>query len=138
MLFERIVVEMKKLLTFSLIVLLASPIFVGCKSGSSCFTRNGSRVPSSGSSCALFNRNANVEPVSEGAFVGSDSALASSSPRIVNAYPTNEVVMMNATNAYSQCNPCTPSTCSPCDPCTPNQGSSVSQYPSAVGSYGGM
>ena len=128
---------MKKLLTFSLIVLLASPIFVGCKSGSSCFTRNGSRVPYSGGGCALFNKNANVEPVSEGVVTSQDSALASS-PRIVNAYPTNEVVMMNATNAYSQCNPCTPSTCSPCDPCTPNQGSSVSQDPSAVGAYGGM
>ena len=119
---------MKKLLAFSLIVLLASPIFVGCKSGASCFTRNGSRVPIlGGSSASAYD----------------DSAVASSaSPsgaRIVNAYPTNEVMMMNATNAYSQCEPCAPSQCNPCDPCTPTRtgaGVTGSGYPSAAGTYG--
>ena len=120
-------ITMKKLLAFSLIVLLASPIFVGCKSGTSCFTRNGSRVPIlGGSSASAYD----------------DSAVASAAPsgaRVVNAYPTNEVVMMNATNAYSQCDPCAPSQCNPCDPCSPTRGgTTASGYPSAAGTYGGM
>ena len=117
---------MKKLLAFSLIVILSSPILVGCKSGTSCFTRNGSRVPIlGGSSASSYD----------------DSAVASSTgARVVNAYPTNEVVMMNAANAYSECAPCAQAQCNPCDPCTPTRAGSVSGsgYPSAAGAYGGL
>ncbi|MDO5309771.1 MAG: hypothetical protein Q4G03_09845 [Planctomycetia bacterium] len=114
---------MKKLITFSLIVLLTAPVMVGCKSGTSCFSRNGSRVPTS-----LLSSSA-----------AEDSALASSATgsRVVNAFPTSEVVMMNANSAYSQCEPCAPSSCNPCDPCSPTRGSS-SGYPSAAGSYNSL
>jgi hypothetical protein len=115
--------KMKKVLTFSLIVLLASPIFIGCKSGTSCFTRDGSRVPIIGSSAPL---DYDAGPV------------AVTGTRVVNAYPTNEVMMMNAANAYSQCEPCAPSqaVCNPCDPCSPTGGRAVgttaSGYPAGV------
>ncbi|MBR0224858.1 MAG: hypothetical protein IJL92_02240 [Thermoguttaceae bacterium] len=124
---------MKKVLTFSLIVLLASPMFVGCKSGTSCFTRNGSRVPILGSSASS---DYSAAPVA-----------ASTGTPVVNAYPTNEVMMMNAASAYSQCapcaptqcEPCAPTQCNPCDPCSPSgarAGTTASGYP--AGSYSGL
>ncbi|MBQ4202962.1 MAG: hypothetical protein II655_04605, partial [Thermoguttaceae bacterium] len=108
---------MKKALIFSLLVILSSVAFIGCKSGTNCFTRNGSRVPILGGSSASAI---------------DDSAIASTpvGPRVVNAYPTNEVVMMNAASAYGQCEPCAPSQCNPCDPCSPStSGRSASGYP---------
>lgn len=123
---QRIASDMKKVLTFSLIVLLASPMFVGCKSGTSCFTRNGSRVPVLGSSSSDYS----ATPV-----------VASTGTPVVNAYPTNEVMMMNAASAYSQCEPCAPAQtqCNPCDPCSPSGarvGTTASGYP--AGSYSGL
>ncbi|MBQ9813597.1 MAG: hypothetical protein IJM54_09840 [Thermoguttaceae bacterium] len=112
---------MKKVITFSLIALLASPIFVGCKSGSSCFTRNGSRIPA-----VLGGSNA------------SDAEYAAAGPRVINAASSGEVVMMNTASAMSQCAPCAPAACNPCDPCTPcgsSQGASGG-YP--AGSYAGL
>jgi len=114
---------MKKALTFTLIVLLASPIFVGCKGGTSCFTRNGSRVPILGSSSASDYS----APV----------AVAPTGTPVVNAYPTNEVMMMNAASAYSQCEPCAPlqTQCNPCDPCSPSAGragTTAAGYPTSA------
>lgn len=119
---------MKKLLAFSLIVILSSPILVGCKSGTSCFTRNGSRLPILGGAAAT--------PIDDSAVAASSAGGA----RVVNAYPTSEVVMMNAANAYSECAPCAQAQCNPCDPCTPTRGGTVSGsgYPSAASAYGGL
>ncbi len=113
---------MKKVLTFSLIVLLASPMFVGCKGGSSCFTRNGSRVPVIGSASSDYS-----------------SVATTSGAPVVNAYPTNEVMMMNTANAYSQCEPCAPaqSQCNPCDPCSPNRGTTSAGYMTSASAYPG-
>ena len=113
---------MKKVLTFSLIVLLASPLFVGCKGGTSCFARNGSRVPILGSSSTSDY---------------SAPVVASTGTPVVNAYPTNEVMMMNAASAYSQCEPCAPlqTQCNPCDPCSPSAGrvgTAAAGYPASA------
>ena len=124
---------MKKVLTFSLIVLLASSGLVGCKSGTSCFTRTGSRVPIIGSSSSDYT----------------DVAYGSNGARVINANPTNEVMMMNAASAYSQCVPCAPAqcapcapaqaSCNPCDPCsTARSGVSASGYPTSAASYSGI
>ncbi|MDD3589780.1 MAG: hypothetical protein PHO46_05855 [Thermoguttaceae bacterium] len=109
---------MKKVITFSLFALLASPMFVGCKSGTSCFTRPGSRVPIVSS----FD----------------DSTYAAAGPGVINAAGTGEVIMMSTTSAASQCAPCAPTSCNPCDPCTPcgsSQGA-TGGYP--AGAYAGM
>lgn len=113
---------MKKVITFSLIVALASPIFVGCKSGTGCFSRNGSRVPTS-------------SIVSE----YDDGAAFAGGTRVVNASRNGEVVMMGTTSAYSQCAPCAPTSCNPCSPCTPcgsATGAASGGYP--AGSYAGL
>ena len=125
--------KMKKVLTFSLIVLLASSGLVGCKSGTSCFTRTGSRVPIIGSSSGDYT----------------DVAYGSNGARVINANPTNEVMMMNAASAYSQCVPCAPAqcapcapaqaSCNPCDPCsTARGGVAASGYPTSAASYSGI
>lgn len=124
---------MKKVLTLSLIVLLASPMFVGCKGtsclGGNCFTRNGSRVPTAASSY-------------------DDGYLASNDgPRVVNASANSgEIMMMGATSAYSQCAPCAPTQCqpcaaaqcNPCDPCgaAPQGGQTSAGYP--AGAYSSL
>ncbi|MBQ1337945.1 MAG: hypothetical protein II561_01735 [Thermoguttaceae bacterium] len=112
---------MKKVITFSLIALLTSPVFVGCKSGTSCFSRTGSRIPTS----AITSN-----------YDDGSSLAAANSPRIVNAASSGEVVMMNTTSASQICAPCAPTQCNPCSPCTPcgsATGTSASGYP--AGSY---
>ena len=112
---------MKKVITFSLIALLTSPVFVGCKSGTSCFGRTGSRIPTS----AITSN-----------YDDGSSLAAANSPRIVNAASSGEVVMMNTTSASQVCAPCAPTQCNPCSPCTPcgsATGTSASGYP--AGSY---
>ncbi len=95
---------MKKAFVLSSLLLFAVSTLVGCRSGfGSCFTRNGSRVPT-----------ATIAETSETA-VGP-------------AIPTNEVVMMQATSATSTCDPCAPNAC---DPCGPSQSSATAAYPGA-------
>lgn len=91
---------MKKPLIVSLLLLAATATFVGCKSGfGGCFTRTGSRVPTS---------------------AVSETATSSSAPIF------DEVVMMQATSANSTCDPCAPNAC---DPCGTARGSASAAYP---------
>ena len=94
---------MKKPLIVSLLILSATATFVGCKSGfGSCFTRNGSRVPTSA------------------------IAETASTEAVPGAY--DEVVMMQTNSVNSVCDPCAPNACSPCDPCGSARGASAA-YP---------
>lgn len=92
---------MKKPLIVSLLILAATAPLVGCKSGfGGCFTRNGSRVPT--------------------------SAIAeTSTTNALPSTPYDEVVVMQATSANSTCDPCAPNAC---DPCGTARGASAS-YP---------
>ncbi|MBQ2789044.1 MAG: hypothetical protein IJE97_05350 [Thermoguttaceae bacterium] len=94
---------MKKPLIVSLLILSATATFVGCKSGfGGCFTRNGSRVPTSA------------------------IAETASTEAVPGAY--DEVVMMQTNGVNSVCDPCAPNACSPCDPCGSARGASAA-YP---------
>lgn len=96
---------MKKTLILSSLLLFAVSTLVGCRSGfGSCFTRNGSRVPT--------------------------ATIAETSETTVGpAIPVNEVMMMQATSATSTCDPCAPNAC---DPCGSSGGSASAAYPAAA------
>ncbi|MBQ2791373.1 MAG: hypothetical protein IJE97_17185 [Thermoguttaceae bacterium] len=95
---------MKKPLIVSLLILAASTTFVGCKSGfGSCFTKTGSRVPTS-----AIAETASTDAISASAY--------------------DEVVMMQTSGVNSVCEPCAPNACSPCDPCGSARGVSAA-YP---------
>ena len=99
--------NMKKSLIVSLLILAATASFVGCKSGfGSCFTRNGSRVPTSA--------------IAETESTGGVPSVA-----------YDEVVMMQTSGVNSVCDPCAPNACSPCDPCGSARGASAA-YPASA------
>lgn len=97
---------MKKSLIVSLLILAASTALVGCKSGfGSCFSKNGSRVPT--------------------------SAIAETSAAETSPIAYDEIVMMQTNGVNSVCDPCAPNACSPCDPCGSARGASAA-YPAAA------
>ncbi|MCF0233651.1 MAG: hypothetical protein HUK22_01580 [Thermoguttaceae bacterium] len=100
---------MKRTFIISLVCLFAATFVVGCKSGSSCFTRNGSRVPFAAAD----------DTTSVGAAVAPVAVAGNGYAAPASASPYNEVMMMQATSATSACEPCAPSACTPCSPCNP-------------------
>ena len=95
---------MKKYFILSALLLIAAFVVTGCSSMSSCFTRNGSRVPT-------------LSSASTGAAIAEFPVSA----------PVEQVIYSSPMN---QCNPCTPACSNPCDPCSTGTGTGASAaYP---------